>query len=462
MTIKVQVNTGNLFRLNAVEIFAPDNVEAIVLDREIDLRPGDIITPKKIEKVRESLRQLGLFSTVDVELRPLTTHNSEELVNLFIRVKEKKFGIVEFAPGYRTDLGFKVSSTVTYNNLLQRNIIAAFKLQANLRDSNDGLDPSRVSSNNRKLEGMIETSLVEPYLFNYPVVAELTVGNEAKRFYAFDANITRVTAGVSRNIWERVELGLTYKFEFINQVDATDLKDSGFIQIGSFTPSIGYDQRDSKQKTTKGFYLGLSYQLAKPEFGSRRDQDLTIDYSKIIASSKFYYPLHPIIVLALSLGVGLEMNHRQDIVWNTDRTAPLLTSDGRPRTLGNIPSIDVFRLDGPYNVRGYSDREINRLGSGKDINDEVIQDHAYFVNIKVEPRYFYSDNIVMGPFWDAGRLFTNGPFSKSLRSSFGITVKYMTPIGSLDFDYGIKLFPGKRPDGGSEQISRFHLSVGTF
>ena len=82
--------------------------------------------------------------------------------------------------------------------------------------------------------------------------------------------------------------------------------------------------------------------------------------------------------------------------------------------------------------------------------------------IKVEPRVFISDTSMFGVFYDAGRVFVDSFDTGELRSSMGITFKYLTPVGSLDFDYGIKLLRKTYDDGMVDSPGRLHVSIGFF
>ena len=69
---------------------------------------------------------------------------------------------------------------------------------------------------------------------------------------------------------------------------------------------------------------------------------------------------------------------------------------------------------------------------------------------------------MFGVFYDAGRVFVNEYDTNDLKSSVGITFKYLTPVGSLDFDYGIKLLR-KNDDGDRfDSPGRLHVSIGFF
>ena len=69
---------------------------------------------------------------------------------------------------------------------------------------------------------------------------------------------------------------------------------------------------------------------------------------------------------------------------------------------------------------------------------------------------------MLGIFYDAGRIFVNEYDLSSLRSSVGLSFKYLTPVGSLDFDYGIKLLRKRDLDGTLESPGRLHVSIGFF
>jgi outer membrane protein insertion porin family len=139
-----------------------------------------------------------------------------------------------------------------------------------------------------------------------------------------------------------------------------------------------------------------------------------------------------------------------------------VVEDGKPLTKGYIPNIKVFRLTGMDQVRGYSDEEINRLPDGKDITEVRVQNTALMANIKIEPRFFINDSVMAGVFLDSGRVFMNSFDLGELRQSAGITFKILTPVGTLDFDYGIKLLRKKNADGTLESPGRFHVSIGFF
>ncbi len=453
--INLEFNLGKLTKFENLVLSGNRITKDIVLTREVDLVKGDPITPQRLKSIQDRINGLGLFARVQVI--PIVTNklSNEDYnkTNVIVQVQEKKFGRGEIAPGFRTDIGAKLSLLLTKSNLFGLNDSGTLKLQVNRRFTLSQFDQRRAQSNKHLIEGLGRLSYNFPYLFG---LADFN-GNfsvQRKRFYSFDADIFRVSPQLAKQFNRYFAATLKYQYESIRQFDATQEKDSATFQIGSLTPGLTLDLRDNTVSPRSGAYFNLSWEFANHYFGSQRDQDIEINFSKVISRNKFYIPLsEKSFVLALNVSMGMQENYA---------TRKTVTSGGVEQAVGYIPSIKVFRLDGFDVVRGFSDTEINRLPNGQDITTQRIEGKAFFANLKVEPRYYVSDTFIMGPFFDAGRLFIDTFRPMDLRTSAGLTFKFLTPVGTLDFDYGIKL---KRKDldaTGKEAFGRFHLSIGYF
>ncbi len=443
-----------------------------VIAREIDLAPGELITPAKIETIRQKLSGLNLFSSL--RLTPYMIYEAESVsvdcpkTNLVIQVKEKDFGLIEVAPGFRTDIGAKLSTGITYNNLSGMNRSASLRLQGNRRVNPDGLDERRKSENKDLIEYSAKASFLEPYLFynilKTQVELELSSTFQRVRYSKFDADILRLSPQFSKTFSRWLSTSIRYQFERIVQFDATTLKDNDNFSIGGITPSITLDFRDDIINPKKGAFFNLSSEWANSNFGSMKLADLEVNFIKVISRNRFYYPVGN-FVIALSVAGGYQKNFADEVLKDSFGNPVVFTEGfdkGKSKTKGYIPSIKVFRLDGYDEIRGYDDTEINRLMNGVPVGDVVVQKEAYFTAIKVEPRYSLTDNLKLGVFFDAGRVFVNDFQPFKLRSSVGAGLKYVTPVGSLDFDYGIKLQRKSNADGSRDSMGRFHLSIGFF
>ncbi|MEA9354651.1 BamA/TamA family outer membrane protein [Bacteriovorax sp. PP10] len=464
--LRPEINLDKKICYNEAIINGNVQTNTRVINREIDLKQGDLITPKKLEDLRQRLSGLNLFSSL--RITPYMMYESEATscpkTNLVIQVKEKDFGLIEVAPGYRTDLGAKLSTGVTYNNISGMNRSASLRLQGNKRFNLDGFDERRKSENKDLFEYSAKASFVEPYVFYNMIKTqlefELSSTFQRIRFYGFDADIFRISPQISKNFTRTFSSSVKYQFERIVQFDATETKDNDNFSIGGITPTVTWDLRDDAINPRKGAFFTLSSEWANNFFGSMKEKELEVNFVKVISRNRFYYPMGDFVV-ALSIAAGYQKNFAEEkLVDNNGNT--VLNANGQPKTRGYIPSIKVFRLDGYDEIRGYDEGEINRLIDGTPIGEVIVQREAYFTALKFEPRYNLTDAIKIGIFFDAGRVYVDDFQPMKLRTSVGAGLKYVTPVGSLDFDYGFKLQRKTYPDQQRDSVGRFHLSIGFF
>ena len=275
-----------------------------------------------------------------------------------------------------------------------------------------------------------------------------------ERFFSFDANILKVSTDISKSFTKYFAAGLGYNLSIIQQSNATNSEDRGYFRIGSLKPSLTFDFRNNRVRPSKGARFYLSWEFASPSFWSQSHDDFEINFDTLIMRSNFYIPL-PFGTLAIMVAGGRQENFAVDEVEGE------FDVDGRQRTIGYIPSIEVFRLDGRYGVRGFNYDEINRLEDGSSISSKAMQSTAYFFVIKIEPRYFINDQLIIAPFFDAGHLYIDKFKPSTLRTSAGLSFKFVTPVGTIDFDYGVKL-KREKDSQISESFGKFQLSVGFF
>ena len=420
-----------------------------LIKREISFDRGDLISSDELKQSQLNLLSLGIFSSV--QIKPVS--RSEDISDILIFVREKDFGLFEVAPGVRTDIGLKVSTAVTYNNLEGMNKRISFQSTINRRFDLNALDDERRLSSEVLLEYDASVNYTENKILRSNVDANMTLTQARKRFYSYDADIQRVGYTLSQDFTRWFNVSFRQQLERISQYNATDPTNHGQFQIGSITPSVTFDFRDRAVNPTKGALFDLSYEIANPSVLSQEEDELTIDYYKFISRNRFYLPITDNLVFAFSTTYGIqETMSSKGLNSNNDSVV-------------RIPSIKVFRIAGSDMVRGFEDDEINRVDIGDetaDIGDVEVNRRAYMANIKFEPRYFLSDSMIMGLFYDAGRVFVDNFDKSKLRSSVGISFKYVTPVGTLDFDYGIKLLRKRDSDGKLDSPGRLHVSIGFF
>ncbi|HXH31670.1 MAG TPA: POTRA domain-containing protein [Bacteriovoracaceae bacterium] len=448
--VNFQINPGKVLRLNRILYLGNNKTRKKVLVKKINIEKDEFLTPTKTREIESAISATGLFNSVSVT--PLKHTSKREATDLLIKVSEREYGLIEVAPGFRSDLGIKLTGTVSYLNIGGAHRSITLREQLNQRTNFQTLDPTRRKEGKHLLEYNTSLNYTQGDIFNTEIDYGAGITHQRKRFYSFDADILRLNNTLTRDLSKKLSASLRYQYETITQYAGTGPQDNGSFRIGSITPSLTWDLRASQINPLKGAFFNLSCEFANPYFLSQKNEDLTVNYYKLISRNRFYFPFRNGTV-AVSMVAGVQENLAKDKV--TSATGTQLTE-------GYIPNIKVFRLTGLDNVRGFSDEEINRLNTGQDVSKTRVDDKAYLTNFKLEPRYFLNDAVMAGVFFDAGRVSINTVDFGDIRSSAGLTFKIITPVGTLDFDYGIKLLRKRNASGTLEDPGRFHVSIGFF
>jgi len=456
--LKLSFSLGERIRVDKIFLIGNEKTKDFVILRKLNISHGESITPELLEKMNSVLSSLALFKSYQVKI--LDYEKNDAYKDIAIHVKEREFGVIEISPGFRTDLGPRLAAKISYGNLLGLNQSIALEAAANERITDTDLNPKRPNSSQSMIEYEVKANFLYPDILKSYWDYNTSLSSSRTRFYSFDADIDRYVNTFSRDLSDQVSFSLRQQLEIISQYNALKEIDEGSFRIGSLTPSITLDRRNNLAFTTKGMYLNLSSEFARPEFLSSKSDNFVINYYKLVSRNRFYFPLRQDLGVALALTVGIQENLEKDpLIINGVQAQD---TQGNDLKEGFIPSIKVFRLSGVDTVRGFSEEEISKLSSGVDLTDRLIQDKVYMSNIKFEPRYLFSDDMALGIFWDAGKVQLDHFSTNEYRSSVGLSFKYLTPVGTLDVDYGHKLLRKRYGDGSIESPGRIHVSIGFF
>ncbi len=444
VNIFIEIESGPKVYADDIIIIGNQKTKKKLIKRELAFHTGSLLTSHSIESSQTNLLSLGLFSSV--QIKPVTQNKDKTDVLIFVR--EKDFGSVELAPGVRSDIGFKISGEVNYNNIDGMNKRITLKSTINRRFDLSNFDSERRHSE-KLLEYDMAVSYTEDYIFDWSWNFSTYLQQARRRLYSYDVDIRRVGFTFSRQFYSWLSFLTRYQLENFSQFNATEEINQGHFQIGSVTPSVNLDFRNRRVNPTSGTQFNFSVEFANPSFLSQANDELTINYYKAVSRNKFYIPLSEKMTFAISAAFGYQENKAT-------------TKDAAGNSAGYIPNLKVFRLSGADIVRGYLDKEINTLVTGQDISDVEVNSRAYMTNLKFEPRYYLSDSSILALFYDAGRVFVGNYESDQLRSSVGVSFKFITPVGTIDIDYGIKTLRKLDSSGKLESPGALHVQIGFF
>ena len=378
-----------------------------IIRREMRLEEGDPFSLAKFERSIQRIRNMGYFDKVDVQRVKGKEPNQMDII---IEVQEKKTGEFQFGIGYSTVDGANVNVGIRESNLLGKG-----------QSLNLNIMYARYSKD-------ISLSYGKPYFLGRDLYAGFSL------FYRKDEDEYSVdykesTYGGSLNgiysITEYLEQKVYYSL-FRQKITDVGSDYYGIIDVGdSLTSAVGqtlyYDRKDSRFDPTKGFSFSWTLEYA----GVGGDKT----YLKNTASANIYVPIWPSI---LTLRIG----GRAGII------------DGIGEA---VDPVDAFYLGGNslkgFKYGGVGPRARN-LYTGSARDGSAVGGKRYYV-ADAELRFplglpkeygiygslFINAGTLTGvdesDTLDRNRIVDSG----SLRSAYGFSIQWRSPMGPISFDF---------------------------
>jgi len=385
-----------------------------VIRREFQMQPGEPFSLVKMLQSQRNIRNLGIFDSV--RFRVIGLKEKRDRVHLLVGVEEKKPYFIEAGGGYETNRGFYIHARAGDRNLF-----------GTKKDAWIAGEISQVGYSS-------ELGITEPRLLGTRVSATFGLYSERKEEFNQDFGTTSFGAslGFSGKWLRHTTTGLNFRFERRDQYRRDPLESTPYLEDDTFqarsifvtTPSIRYDTRDSFIRPRKGILSSFSIDVSR---GISSSLD---DFLKYRYDIRYY--LTPLSRLTLAwLGRACYIEPYGE----TER----------------IPDDQLFYLGGTSSIRGFDENLLSFDAQGDPVGGRSA------VVGSMETRIDLGRNLELALFYDIGRLDTMyvESVSDKTRSSAGVGLRYITPIGAMGFLYGMKLDP---EDG--ESPGRLHFSIG--
>jgi outer membrane protein insertion porin family len=385
----------------------------VTVTRELTLRRGE---PFSFERVLESQRRLlglGIFERVGIsELDP----QRERRRDVVVRVQEAPRTTVSWGVGYSEQDRLRGSVEVTRRNLSGLGRTASVFARGSFRGSRFLLN------------------LREPWLFGRRLDSFLNAFWEEEDRTSFDYKRKGGILQVGRKVDERTSLLFRYLYQNTDVFNIEIPPEEIDRQFRTYTvagpaASVVWDSRDDPLEPRRGSFLGADLQLSLDALGGA-------SFLKGFFQASSVRPLRSDLLFVVSGRVGLA---------STFGDSPAL-----------LPLPERYFAGGDYGPRGFPVDEVGPKFVRADGEVFPTGGNALLLG-GAELRYNLTRSFQLATFLDLGNVYpVIGDLSLSdLRSSAGLGLRYMTPIGPVRLDWGYVLDrqPGEKP-------SRFHLTIG--
>jgi len=403
-----------------------------IILREVNVHPGDPYDYGAVLLSQQHIYRLGFFSLVRFE--PVHAGEKEYSWDMLLTVEERPAGAVELSVGYGDLDRFRASAEVSYRNLWGQAQFLGFRVAAS-----DILEQAVVTFR-------------EPWFLNQRLEASVRVAwsddtrlNADTREIYYQTRKTEVATGLSRSYNERLKLSLMYQFENVNNYNVRPAAilspdDSGRVRVSSVTPGVVLDLRDDPFNPRRGSLHGLAVKEALKMLGSEAD------FTKLTAQTNWYIPVTSQSILALSGRGGVASPQRDT---------------------KTIPLHERFYLGGASTLRGYLQDSVGPAAKAADGTVTPLGGES-MVMVNTELRLNQTEGFGTVFFVDAGRVgrvrdemtmpagtvLVDAP---PYRASYGMGIRYNTPVGPLRLDYGQKIH---RRSG--ESPGELHFNIGNM
>ena len=408
--IVYEVDPGPLVTVGDVFVSGNLRTDEKVILRELEMQPDSPLSLQALYDAQRRLRDMEIFHSVNSHTFGLK--EKADTVDLFVEVEENKPFYAEGGAGYQSDTGLFGRIKGGDRNLFGLN--------------KDLWGAAEVSETGYRLD----TQFSEPRFLGTRTTA--SVGLFAEELTEFNQPFGTRGFGGSlgfNHIWGRhLTTALSFSLERLTQFSVDGDPGEEFNNeprtVFVTTPSVTYDTRDSFVRPTKGLFSSLEVDVS---MGAGEEVD---DFVRYDFDTRYYWTPLKRLTFAGRARVGQVVSYTASEV---------------------VPDDQLFYLGGIQSVRGFDENLLRYDSNGDPVGGKT----AMVGNL--EARIDLGMNLELATFLDTGAvqdaLLDEG--SDTFRSSVGLGLRYISPIGPIGLVYGHKLNPEE-----GESSGRFHFSIG--
>jgi len=435
VSLQFLVDPGKKMRVRYITFSGNEKTQDTVLRREMRQLEGEVYTSSKVDRSRVRLQRLNYLGSVDI--KPVRVPNSDDLVDLEIAVTERFSGNLSVGLGFAQQQGVIFNLGFTHENIFGtgNSVSLAFDNSAasqrySFKYENPYYTPDGVSRGFNFSYSKTDAS--ENNTSNYLI--DRITGSIDYGIPLSEYNRLRLEVGAMQNDFKTTSSSSIEVIDFV--VDNSDKYDDSTpredVNGDKFETAFGIislskDTRNRRIFADSGSLNSISLELQAGD----------LYYYKARYRHSTAFTLTELFTLDLKGRVGYGNGYGD-------------TND--------LPIYEKYHAGGVRSVRGY---EFNSLGPRDSEDDaeggnlQVITTAEIIFPIEALAS---SDTFRLGLYFDAGNVFedVDDYETKEMRQAVGVSAKWFSVIGPLEFSYA---FPLNDESGDDTQPFQFSLGA---
>ena len=423
--ITFDMEKGEKAHIDRINISGNTKTRDRIIRREVKLAEGDLYSSTALKKTKQNLMNLGYFEEVNLVT---AKGKSEDELDLNIEVKEKATGTFNIGAGYSSLDGIIGQGSIQQANLFGLGLKGT--LSAALGKSSQIYNIGLTDPNFLDTKWLFGGDLYRTER-DYTDFSQRVTGGDIKGGY-------QLTDTLSTFLLYKLEKRDIYNLSasMVESIkEGTVISETSGV-TSSVTASITSNTTDYRLDPSRGLVNTFSVEFAGLGGNSR--------FARYITDNSLYFPGGWGTVFCIHSNFGY-----------------IQAVGGR-----EIPIDEKFFPGGIDTIRGYSVRTVSPYdpvgGNAKVFVGGTSQ--AIFNFEYIFP--LLKDVGVKGVvFYDAGDAYrTAGELFSRFQTSFGIGIRWFSPIGPLRLEYGIPINPRSDPKLGQIDSTggKFEFSIGGF
>ena len=363
-----------------------------VIRRQLRVYEHELTSASRLKRSITNLQRLDYFEDVKVDS---SKGSADDKMVLKIDVAEKSTGAFTFGAGYGNVENLFGSVKIAERNLFGRGQTLAME--------------AIVGSKTQK----VQLSFTEPYIYDIPLSGTIKLYNWVYEYDDYQKDSIGGSLGFGYPVFDYTRLFLSYLYDLSDITDIDDMAADSIKELqgknakSAISSQLRYDSRNKRFLATRGALNSFSFEFA----GLGGD----IGFTKYIGETGWYIPLFWEVVGVAHAKAGYVADIKEKL----------------------LPDYEKFYLGGIGSLRGFERDDL----APKDDEGASVGGNA-FVQFNFELVFpIIKDVGIHGvTFFDTGQVYRNVDdieYSPSdLRQSAGGGIRWVSPVGPIDIEYG--------------------------